>query len=146
MKLRIKKLRFLTGRPVCMIHEKTAKKMSLHVTNRVEIKNKHHKKIISVVDTIEGILKTDEIAVSEEIMENLSLHDKETVDVELTEHPKSVSFIKKKLKGSRLSREEINEIIKDIACNALTEVEVAFFVAAVYVNEMTLEETKNLVD
>ena len=39
MKLKIKKLRFLTGRPVCMIHEKTAKFISLHVGNRVEIKN-----------------------------------------------------------------------------------------------------------
>ncbi len=129
-----------------MIHEKTAKKMSLHVTNRVEIKNKYHKKIISVVDTVQGIIKPDEIAVSEEILENLSLHDKEIVDVELTEHPKSISFIKKKLKGEKLSREEIDGIIKDIACNALTEIEVAFFVAAVYVNEMSLEETKNLVD
>ena len=145
MKLQIKKLKFLTGRPVCMIHAKTAKKMSLHVGNRVVITNKNHRKIISIVDTVTGIINPHEIAVSEEIIEMLSLKNKEIVDVEITEHPRSISFIKKKLKGGRLSKEEIFEIIEDIAENALTEIEVAFFISAVYAKDMTLEETKNLI-
>jgi putative thymidine phosphorylase len=145
MKLIIKKLRFLTGRPVCMIHEETAKKISLHVGNRVVITNKDHKKIISVVDTVTKIINTKEIAVSEEILEILNLKDKEIVNVEITEHPRSISFIKKKLKGERLTKEEVYEIIKDIADNALTEVEVAFFISAVYTKDLSLEETKNLI-
>ena len=95
MKLKIKKIKFLTGRPVCMIHEKTTKKMSLHVGNRVVITNKKNRKIISVVDTVTGIINPHEIAVSEEILEILNLKDKEIVDVEITEHPRSISFIKK---------------------------------------------------
>lgn len=144
MKLKIKKLRFLTGRPVCMIHEKTAKKMSLHVGNRVVITNSNQRKIISIVDTITGIINPHEIAVSEEILEMLNLKNKEAVDVKITEHPKSISFIKEKLKGKRLTKEEIYEIIKDIADNALTEIEVAFFISAVYSKEMSMEEIKNL--
>jgi len=145
MKLIIKKLRFLTGRPVCMIHEETAKKMSLHVGNRVVITNKEHKKIISVVDTVTEIITPSEIAVSEEILEILNLSDKAIVDVEITEHPRSLSFIKNKLRGSRLTKEEIYEIITDIADNALTEVEVAFFISAVYSHDMNIEETKYLI-
>ena len=145
MRLKIKKLRFLTGRPVCMIHEKTAKKMSLHVGNRVVIKNNHKNKIISIVDTVSGIIKPNEIAVSEEILEILALKDKEFVSVEITEHPKSISLIKKKLKGEKLEKHEINEIIKDIADNALTEVEVAFFISAVYTKGMSMKETKYLI-
>jgi AMP phosphorylase len=145
LKLKIKKLFFLTGRPVCMIHEKTAKEMSLHVGNRVVITSKNNK-IISIVDTVKGIIKPDEIAVSEEILQSLNLKDKETVDVSLTERPISVSFIKKKLSGEVLSKDEINEIIKDISNNALTEVEVAFFVSAVYSEGMSEKETKNLID
>ena len=102
MKLKIKKLRFLTGRPVCMIHEKTAKSMSLHVGNRVSITNHRKTKIISIVDTVSGIIHPNEIAVSEEILETLALKDKEIVDVQLAEHPRSISLIKKKLKGERL--------------------------------------------
>ena len=144
MKLKVKQLRFLTGRPVCMIHEKTAKQMSLHVGDRVIIKNNSNK-IISIVDTVSGIIKTNEIAVSEEILDKLSLKKNDFVDVEITEHPRSISLIKEKLKGKRLTKQEITEIINDIADNALTEIEVAFFVAAVFVKDMDLEETKNLV-
>ncbi|MFA5258604.1 MAG: thymidine phosphorylase family protein [Candidatus Pacearchaeota archaeon] len=145
MKLIIKKLRFLTGRPVCMIHEETAKKMSLHVGNRVAITNKRHEKIISIVDTVTKIITPGEIAVSEEILEILKLNDKEPVNVEITERPRSLSFIKNKLMGSRLKKEEIREIINDIADNSLTEVEVAFFISAVYSRDMNIEETKYLI-
>lgn len=146
MKLKIKRLRFLTGKPVCMIHEKTAKKMSLHVTNRVCIINNSRRKIISVIDTATGFLKPNEIAVSEEIMEILSLKDKEIVEVTLTDHPDSIDLIKRKLKGEILSKEEITEIIDDIANNALTEVEVAFFISGVYTHGMNLNETKWLIE
>ncbi len=40
MKLKVKILKFLAGRPVCMIHEKTAKEMSLHIENRVVLKKR----------------------------------------------------------------------------------------------------------
>jgi AMP phosphorylase len=146
MKLKIKNLNFLSGKPVCMIHEKTALQMSLHVANRVSIKNKSNRKIISVVDTATGVIKPNEIAVSEEILEILSLKDKDIVDVTIADRPDSIDYIKKKLRGETLTKREINEIIRDIANNTLTEVEVAFFVSAVYVNEMSLDETKNLID
>lgn len=145
MEFRLKKMRFLTGRPVCMIHEKAAKKMSLHVGNRVVISNKKGNKINSIVDTVSGIIKPEEIAVSEEILEILALKDKEIVHVEITEHPKSVSLIKKKLKGERLEQHEIEEIINDIANNALTEIEVSFFISAVYTHGMSMTETKHLI-
>ena len=146
MKLKIKQLVFLTGRPVCMIHEKTAKDMSLHVGDRVKIKNNSHQEIVSIVDTVSGIIKPSEIAVSEEISKLLSLKNNDPVDVEITEHPRSISFIKKKLKGGELSKSEIDEIIHDIAENALTEIEVAFFVSAVYTKDMNLGETKHLIN
>jgi AMP phosphorylase len=145
MKLKIKKLEFSTGRPVCMIHEKKAKEMSLHVGKRVLIKNKK-KEIVSIVDTVAGIIQPEEIAVSEDILEFLNLKDKEIVEVEIADKPNSINLIKKKLKGKILNKQEIREIIEDIADNALTEIEVAFFVAAVYTKGMNLEETKFLTE
>jgi len=146
MKFKIKNLRFLAGKPVCMIHETTAKKLSLHIANRVSIMNKKGRKIISVVDTATGILKPDEIAISDEILEILALKNNDIVDVTIADRPDSIEFIKKKLKGETLSKQEITQIIYDIANNALTEVEVAFFISAVYVNEMNLSETKYLIE
>lgn len=128
-----------------MIHVNTASKLSLHVGNRVLIKNKN-KKIISIVDTVSGIINENEIAVSNDIIENLKLKDKEIVEVEIIKSPHSINLIKKKLEGHRLKRSEIFEIIQNIANNSLTEVEIAFFVSAVYTRGMSLKEIKNLTD
>jgi len=144
MELKIKKLTFLTGRPVCIINENTAKQLSVHAGERVLIKNPNKKNLISIVDTVSEFIKPNEIAVSEEILRKLNLKHSQRVDVELAERPHSIELIKKKLDGKRLKQNEINEIIVNIANNSLTEIEVAFFISAVYDNGMNLNETKYL--
>ncbi len=144
MKLKVKILKFLAGRPVCMIHEKTAKDMSIHAGDRIIIK-KNKKRIISVVDIITGIINKKEIAVSNEIIKHLNLKKNNFVEIELSEPPRSINFIKKKIKGQELTKDEIFEIVKDIAKNALTEAEISFFISAVYSEDMTLRETKWLI-
>jgi len=143
MKLKIKKIKFLAGRPVCIIHEKTAKSMSLHVGNRVSI-SKKGKKIVSIVDTASGIISQKEISVSESIIKTLGLKNKDIVEVKIIKRPLSIKLIKKKLNGETLDKKEIREIIKNIANNSLTEVEIAFFISAVYNKGMSLKETKYL--
>ncbi|MDP3027380.1 MAG: thymidine phosphorylase family protein [Nanoarchaeota archaeon] len=143
MKLKVKILKFLAGKPVCMVHEETAKSMSLHMDNRVSIK-KGKKRIISIVDFSKALNK-NEIAVSDEIVKNLRVKTKDIVDVEVAERPHSIDLINKKLKGHELAKEEIKKIIKDIAENELTEAEIAFFISAVYEKDMNLRETKDLI-
>tara|TARA_Y100000310_G_C20667151_1_gene808210 strand:+ start:944 stop:2410 length:1467 start_codon:yes stop_codon:yes gene_type:complete len=143
MKLKIKKLEFAAGRPVCMIHEDTTKLLSLHVGNRVLIK-KGKRNIISIVDTVDGFVKRNQIAVSDIIRKKLNLKTHDTVEVDILKRPLSIKLIKKKLEGHRLSKKEIYEIIENIANNSLTEVEIAFFVSAVYSEGMSMTETKNL--
>jgi len=144
MKLKVKILKFLAGKPVCMIHKNTAKKMSIHVSDRVSI-SRDHKKIISAVDTAEGILKLNEIAVSEEIITNLNLRQGSLVEVKITSRPHSITLIKKKLLGKTLAKEELEEIVDDIANNSLTEIEIAFFISSVYNTGFTTNETKNFI-
>ncbi|MEM0465240.1 MAG: AMP phosphorylase [Candidatus Pacearchaeota archaeon] len=141
MKLKIKRLFIITGKPVCMIHEKTAKNLSLHVGDRVLIKKNSKEKIISTIDIVKGLIKPGEIGISEEIFKILGLKNKDAVSVELSERPRSIELIKKKLSGEKLSKDEINEIVQNISNNSLTEVEVAFFVSAVYTHELSIEET-----
>lgn len=143
MKLRIKKLKFLAGRPVCMIHEKEAEKISLHPGHRVIIK-KGKKKIISIVNLV-STGKSNEIAVSDEIAKHLKLKTRDLVEIEITQRPQSINIIKEKLSGKELSKKEIFKIINDIARNALTEAEISFFISAVHSNGMSLTETKYLI-
>jgi putative thymidine phosphorylase len=146
MELKIKPLKFLAGRPVCMIHEKVAKELSLHVGKRVNLK-KENKNIIAITDIIsDGFLKFNQIAVSDVITKKLKLKSGDKIKVELTERPRSINLIKKKLDGEKLEKKEISEIVESIADNSLTEVETAFFVSAVYDNGMDLQETKHLIN
>jgi AMP phosphorylase len=146
MKLKVKQLKFITGIPLCIIHEDTAKELSLHVGERVSIKNSNNKNIISIVNTSSEIIKPSEIAVSAKIMKYLHLKSNKKVEVEITEKPQSIPLIKKKIKGGSLNKKEIFEIVKNIANNSLTEAEVAFFVSAVYDEGMSLEETGYLTE
>ncbi|MBS3093474.1 thymidine phosphorylase [Candidatus Pacearchaeota archaeon] len=143
MKLKIKKFNFVSGRPICMIHGDTAKKLSFHVGQRILISRKK-KKLICVLNTMEHIIQKNEIAVSHEISDILKLKPGNVVDVEIAEKPRSIDLIKEKLNGKKLNKDEIFEIIQNIANNSLTEVEVAFFVSAILEKGMSLEETKYL--
>jgi len=145
MKLKVKILKFLAGRPVCMIHEKTAQKMSLHIENRALIK-KRKKRINSIINTISNIIKPNEIAVSNEVIKRLKLKKGDVVDVEITEPPESIDLIKKKLKGKELTKKEIQEIIQDISHNTLREAEIALFITALNLKGMSLTETKYLIN
>ncbi|MDP1728625.1 MAG: AMP phosphorylase [archaeon] len=146
MKLKVKIMRFLAGRPIVILDYKTAIKINVHVGERINIID-HSKNIISVVDTSKGgFLKPDEIAVSNEVVSMLNLRENQLVEVEIAEKPESTLLIRKKMDGHVLEKQEIFKIINDIVNNALTEVEIAYFISAVYKNGMNDDETKNLIE
>ena len=145
MKLKIKLLKWSAGLPVAMLDKKTAKKIGVHTKDRIFIKT-HLKEISTIIDTIEGLVGKNEIAVSSELKKRLGLKIGQKVEVGLGPTPKSMIFIKKKLNKKSLSEKEINEIINDIVNNSLSEPEIALFVSAMYKQGMTLKETIYLIN
>ncbi len=144
MKLKIKILKLFAGRPVAILHKKTADKTSINVDDRISICKKT-KRFISVVDIATGLLKKDEIAVSNEIVKALKIKENEIVEISLAPHPESINLIYKKLKCTPLNEKELKEIISDIVKNALTESEIAYFVSAIYKCGMSIKEIKYLI-
>ena len=114
MELKVKLLKWSAGLPVAMLNKKTAKKVGVHVKDKVSIKtlSKYPKEISAIIDTVKRLVKENEIAVSSELKDILDLRVGQRVDVDLAQTPKSISFIKKKLDKKSLSEREINEIIK----------------------------------
>ncbi len=144
MKLKVKILEFIAGRPIVILNAHTAYKMNVHVDERVKISNKN-KSIISLVDTAAGLVAEEEILVSNDIVQELSLKNKGLVEVSLAEEPESTFLIRKKLSCQTLSKSELEKIMCDIVKNALTETEIAYFISAVYKCGMTKKETENLI-
>ena len=145
MKLKVKILSWSTGFPVAMVNEKTAKKLGVHGKDRVFIKY-NHEKFSTIIDTIKKYVDEDEIAFSSELNERMFLQNGEIVNVSLSEAPKSLDYIKKKLNKHQLKKKEIEEIIKDVTNNSLSESEIAMFISGMYRNGMNFQETIYLIN
>src|SRR4030042_3139160 len=144
MRLKVKILKLQAGKPVSILHERTADKLSANIDDRITI-NKGRKKMISVVDIAAGLLQKDEIAVSEEVIRALKLKEDDVVEINIAPHPESIYLIHKKLMCTPLNEAEFEKIISDIVKNALTEPEIAYFVSAIYKCGMSVKEIEYLI-
>jgi len=142
MKLRIKNLNWLAGRPVVILNDKTAKKMNVFVDDRIVIKNT--KKVHAVVDIFPKLVKESEIGLSYELSKILKMKNKAFVEVGTSELSQATRLIRKKLNGETLTKEELSIIISEIVHNNLTEAEIAYFTAAEKLSGMSMKETINL--
>lgn len=138
-------MKLFAGRPVVILNKKFAENSSIHVDERVSVK-KGSRRIVAVVDVASGIVREDEIITSIEVVTALGLKEKEVVMIEPAIKRRSVELIYKKLTGHRLEREEIDEIIRDIVDNSLTEAEIAYFISAVFKCGMSIEEIVNMTE
>ena len=148
MQLKAKLLKWSAGIPVAMLNHKTAEKISVHPQDRISIEttSKNSKEISTIVDIVKGIVKENEIGISSELEKYINFKNKNKVEVNIAIPPKSLDFIKKKLNNHELKKHEIEEIIKDVVNNSLSESEIALFITAVYKYGTNFKETVYLVD
>lgn len=143
MLLKVKSLNLATGKFVAILHEKTAKALAIYAGGRIRLKAKHS--IVCIVDVAKGILKENEIAVSSEVLKILNIFDGYAVEVNVESPPESTRYILEKLKGGHLSKEKLVGLVGDIVHNTLTEAELAYFIAGVYINGMSDTEIADLI-
>ncbi len=146
MKLKVRDMDVETGGiRIVILNKEDAIKLDLHPGDRVRI-SKGKRKQIAVVDVAVSpkSVPPGKIGMFEEILKDIKAKHGDVVHVMIEDKPKTVYYIKKKLKGAKLSYKEIYAIIKDIVDNKLTDIEISFFVAAIYQNPLSMEETKAL--
>lgn len=148
MKLKVKFLKWSAGVPVAMLSKETAVKIGIQDKERISLRtfSDNPKEISTPVNIADGLVGKNEIIVSSEIRKSMKLKTGQYVDINLTEVPRSLDFIKKKLDGKKLSQEEINEIILDIVHNNLSEAEISLFISGMYKNGMDLKEETCLIN
>lgn len=89
-------------------------------------------------------LKNDEIGLFSSAYEKLQLNPKSKLTLQPAPNPNSVKYIQKKFQGERLNEKEIEEIIKDITENRLSEIETTYFVLAGTAHQFNDDETIGL--
>ncbi|GBE17704.1 pyrimidine-nucleoside phosphorylase [archaeon BMS3Abin16] len=142
-KVKVTLLDIEEGRPEITLTEADAEELGLHVKDRVRLKS-DGKIAVGIVNIASKDLEPGTVLVSHEISELCRLESGQTVELAPARKPSSVAFIKKKMDKETLSKDEFLAIVKDVLENRLSETEIAAFIAALYINEMTMDETEAL--
>lgn len=130
---------------IVVLNENSAQKLDLHAGDRVLIKNGKKADIRALLDVTEnGEIRDTQIGLYIETWEKLKTKRGDRLSISVAEKPISILYIKDKLNGKTLTKEQIDEIIKDVVEEDLSDVEISYFVAGCYINKLSEEETVNL--
>ena len=146
MELHVKDLAIATGNPLIVIlNYIDAQKLDLHYADRIKL-CKGKREIVAMIDISDSneFVLPGEIGLFKEVYKKLGVFDSDIVNIKIEKKPRSIHYIKEKLRGKNLMDSEIREIIDDVNNNRLTEVELTYFVAASYVTDLNDEETVSL--
>lgn len=146
MKFKVKDLDIATEGPlVVVLNQKDAQLLDLHAADRVLLRfNK--KKTVAIVDIAESkkSVKQGWLGCFEEIIDKLGITQGDEIRLDYAHKPRSIKFIKKKLKGKALDTKEIDTVVKDVVRDELSEGELTYFVSACYMHGLSLKETVDL--
>jgi AMP phosphorylase len=126
------------------MHKDDAKFIGVRRLGRVNVKL-GSAEFVAVVDLTEKVVAKGVVGLYEYLCKKFDLSCSTNAEVTLAPPPDSVHFIKKKLDGLSLAKEEIFDIIEDTVENRLSDVELSAFVSAIYTRGLSNEEVINLI-
>ncbi|RLG57119.1 MAG: AMP phosphorylase [Candidatus Hydrothermarchaeota archaeon] len=127
------------GYPEVVLNINDAEDMSIHSQDRVKI-ILNSKRIVAVADITRTFVKPGEIGLFAEAQRLVNAKEGDVIEIMLSEKPKAVEYIKKKMEGKELTEAEIETIVKDVVSRKLSEIELTAFVSALYMRGMTMRE------
>lgn len=127
------------GRLEVTLNDEDARDLGLYSRDRVKI-FLDGRRIVAFLNTTKTIVKKGEIGISKDFLTVSKIRDGEKVSAVPAERPRSVGYIRKKMNGIALTESEYEAIVRDVITNNLSEIELAAFVSAIYINEMSVEE------
>ncbi|MBQ0943908.1 thymidine phosphorylase family protein [Ideonella sp. 4Y16] len=101
--------------------------------------------VLNVVDD-EGIVRPGELGVSEDAFSRLAVAEGHAARIAPSEPPASLSALRRKIAGERLSREDLHAIVRDIAGARYSKIELAAFVVATNGQELERDEVLYLTE
>jgi len=131
------------GQSVVVLNREDAEDLGVSSLGRVRIKF-GTRELTAIVNTTTKLIGGGFVGVYEEIRNALSLSEGVEINVDLAPFPSSLYFIRNKLRGRKLTYEEILEIVRDVVEGNLSEIEIASFVTALHSFGLDLDEATNL--
>ncbi|AEH24173.1 AMP phosphorylase [Pyrococcus yayanosii] len=138
MRARTRLLDVNTGNFTVFINPEDAKEGRLHPEDLVKIET--GKRTVYGTVAIGDFVGRGEIGISQDILEVQPFSEGEAVVVVPAGTPESVRYIRKKMRGEKLRKVEIEAIVKDIVDRKLRDVEISAFVTALEINGLDMDE------
>lgn len=143
MKLKVRELDLESGKNSVLLSDEDCRQLGIFPHDRVKIYYKE-KSIPAIVNTSNSMINKGDIGIFTETCEILGVKSNEMVQIEQTLKPESLDFIKKKMQGFKLSKDEIYKIIEDIVKENISDIELSAYVTTLYINELDIKETAYL--
>lgn len=144
MKLRAKVIGLETGgKPVVILNIEDAAEIGARGLGRVRVQYRNEE-LTALVNTTSRVIGKGHIGISEEVKNRLHLRQDAEVFVEVAKFPSSLQYVINRMKGRKLTYDEIHAIIKDVVEGNLSEIEIAAFVTALNTYGLDLDEAANL--
>ena len=137
-----------TGGPaIVLLHKEDAKELDLYTADRVRI-SVGKKSTIGVIDILdgEGTVKPGQIGFFTEVFTKLRGVKGGFARLEVLPPPEALRLIKRKLRGEELTKKDIELLVHGIVLNKCSDIELSYFVAAVYMDGLNTRETANLAE
>ncbi|MFW9781265.1 MAG: AMP phosphorylase [Candidatus Heimdallarchaeota archaeon] len=149
MKLKVKEINFETGnKKDIVLNVKDALELGQKAGERIFIKNIKSRSLedkfwtaIIQIDYSNTMVEPGEIGIFLDILrEKKNLKNGTVISVKPADPPDSFKFVQKKVRGFKLSSEEINSIVSDAVSGSLSRIDLAAFITGVSINGMDNEE------
>lgn len=128
-----------------LLHRSDARNIGVMDGDRIQIRNPLNGiSVTAFVDTTSTLTIQGTVGIYQPTNDHLGLTDGVEVDIRESGRHASLEFIKKKMDGERLSKEELLSIIKDVVNDDLSPAELTAFITASYIHELDMNEVENL--
>lgn len=128
-----------------LLHRLDAREIGVLDGDRVQVMNPAKgKSVTAVVTTTSTIIERGIVGVFAQTNARLDFSPGESAEVREAERPATLDYIKKKMKGERLTKEEVYSIVSDVVDDSLSSAEITAYITASYINGMDIEEVEHL--
>jgi len=144
MDLNVKKFDLEAGKRFTVImNERDMLSERIHSGDRVTVTGPLDT-LTAFVNSTKKVVKKGEIGLFQEVTEKTGLKNNDVAKIEFSSVPESVHSIRRKMKGEKLTKEQIFHIVHDVVEQNLSEAEIAAFLVSQQTVGMGIEEVEYL--
>ncbi len=118
MKFKVKALNLMASEPQILLHDEDCVVLGVKDNDRVTIIGK--RTTIALVAHTNQTIEPGTAYIPVQLLKQAGAQDGDTVDIAYTHNPDSTRFIRKKMDGKELTKEQIEAIVRDILDNRLS--------------------------